>query len=104
MAGSEMKHKHAEVLMAIAEGKDVEFYCADQWVTATIQHSIYNPLTHDHFEWRIKQEQVIEDKYFYLNNQGRESRYIEFIPNSLAQWDLKITYQDGKAINAVLSS
>jgi hypothetical protein len=51
-----MKHKHAEVLIAIAEGKDVEFFCAEQWVTASIQDSITNPLTHDHFEWRIKPE------------------------------------------------
>lgn len=51
-----MKHKHAEVLIAIAEGKEVEFYCADQWVTAAIEDSITNPLTHDHFQWRIKPE------------------------------------------------
>jgi hypothetical protein len=56
MAGVEMKHKHAEVLIAIAEGKDVEWKVKgdDEWHIA--QFLPYTPITNSDFEWRIKPE------------------------------------------------
>jgi hypothetical protein len=49
-----MRHKHAEVLIAIAEGKDVEWRLKgdDEWHIA--QFLPYTPLTNPEFEWRIK--------------------------------------------------
>jgi len=51
-----MKHKHAEVLIAIAEGKEVEWKLKgdDEWHLA--QFLPYTPITNSDFEWRIKPE------------------------------------------------
>lgn len=50
-------HKHADVLIAIAEGRDIQ--CKPQgvknWIIA-INVSEVNPLTHPEYEWRIKSE------------------------------------------------
>ena len=51
-----MKHKHAEVLIAIAEGKEVQWLADDDtWVTPSNQ-AASNPLTYPHLLWRIKLE------------------------------------------------
>lgn len=85
------KHKHYEVLLAIAEGKDVE------WVDHISGRSIaYNcnthngltPLTHPHLRWRVKRDMIkvgefefpeplkVEpntgDLYYYVNITGAQ--------------------------------
>lgn len=49
-----MRHKHADVLIAISEGKEVEcrFNCNKPWHSPTI----CNPLDQSNIEWRIKPE------------------------------------------------
>lgn len=47
-------HKHAEVLRAIADGKEVEYYKEhlEEWCTDVDT----NPLWHSYLKWRIKPE------------------------------------------------
>jgi len=98
-----MKHKHYEVLLAIAEGKDVQFKTKDDriWTTASINDSVRNPITHDYLEWRVKKEPVIEVRYFGQVIHNGTVSYSE-IENDDQIWDLKITYQDGMPIKAEL--
>ena len=51
-------HKHAEVLRAIAEEKEVEGRLNSNydWLPAV---RFSNPLTHPHFEWRIVPEKKV---------------------------------------------
>lgn len=49
-------HKHAEVLRAIADGKEVQFknQISGAWVETN--HVNLNPITHPELEWRVKPE------------------------------------------------
>jgi hypothetical protein len=51
-----MRHKHADILIAIAEGKEVQWRISgdDGWFEAEFKP--YTPLTNPNFEWRIKPE------------------------------------------------
>jgi hypothetical protein len=54
-----MKHKHAEVLKAIADGKDVQYrYNGDlEWYPPCIgEFAEFNPLNAPNFEWRVAPE------------------------------------------------
>jgi len=87
---TKMKHKHYDCIVAWAEGKKVEYFAYgvwDDWVETVGWHEAY--------EYRIKKEPVIEVKYFYKSSEGHY-----MLKESNAKWDLKITYQDGKAIKA----
>lgn len=64
-----IKHKHFDVLIAIAEGRDVEFYNNGEWVTASTNDSATNPLTYSGFEWRVKPVPK-EPEYLYVYQQG----------------------------------
>jgi hypothetical protein len=51
------QHKHAEILRAIADGKEVEWLGGkDAWYIGTKE---INPLSHPHLEWRIKPEKKV---------------------------------------------
>lgn len=96
------KHRWHDVLIAIAEGKQAEYAYPNEGKYYEAGLNERNPLTDDDLIWRIKKEPVIEVKYFYKDgiNYG-DYVYAEFTPD-LENWDLKITYQDGKAIKAEL--
>jgi len=52
-----MEHKHAEILRAIADGKEVEWFGGgNHWIKA---ESIINPLSYPHYQWRIKPEKQV---------------------------------------------
>jgi hypothetical protein len=95
-----MKHPHAEVLIAIAEGREVEFRTiGSEWAELTLVTTI-NPIAYDHLEWRVKKEPVVEVKYFYLESQTANGlRYVKVEPNS-SKWDTKITFEDDIAVKA----
>ena len=63
-----MKHKHAEVLIAIAEGRDVEYKPAadSDWLEPSDR---WNPLMEPDFEWRVKavMDDVIDDAWLAYN-------------------------------------
>ena len=63
-----MKHKHYDVLIAIAEGREVEFYSNGEWVTAYVNESVTNPMTHDLLQWRVKPVPK-EPEYCYVNKE-----------------------------------
>jgi len=57
-----MKHKHAEVLKAIADGKAVQWRLDedDSWLTVEeYERGRINPLAREHFEWRIAPETLM---------------------------------------------
>jgi hypothetical protein len=54
------EHKHAEVLRAIADGKEVEWCSSEGWMPAD-PHT--NPLAHDYLPWRIKPEPPTRELY-----------------------------------------
>jgi len=56
--GNEMtqKHKHADVLIAIAEGKEVEYLHPATFIWELSDNTSVNPLLQLEYEWRIKPE------------------------------------------------
>ena len=101
-----MKHKHYDCIVAWAEGKDIEWQY--KYYDIDLGHDVFSKWNlmdkNSTINWngnllfRIKKEPVIEVKYYeYVG----EFKYLKVIPH-LTAWDLKITYQDGKAIKAEL--
>lgn len=60
-----MKHKHYDVLIAIAEGKEVECKISGEWEWVNARFSLYTPLEDSSLEWRIKpdMDDVITEKF-----------------------------------------
>lgn len=54
------RHKWADVLIAIAEGRPVQCWsnCNDDWLDCTVTENV-NPLTKPYHEWRVKPEKKI---------------------------------------------
>jgi hypothetical protein len=84
-----MEHKHAEILRAIADGKEVEGnfidFGSDVWTPAS---NDYNPLTHPSCKWRIKPEKqvlryrvaLLKDENYYtmtVHNKKQEEMWQE---------------------------
>ena len=47
-------HKHADILRAIADGKEGQYKVKGMWWTS----NYYNPITHPDLEWRVKPEKL----------------------------------------------
>lgn len=95
------KHKHYDCIVAWADGAKIEFFSPIR----NIWEYTNEPSWLNNIEYRIKKEPVIEAKYFVrdVSSVGIEYRRIKEICEDaikLRVWDLKITYQDGKAIKA----
>ena len=66
-----MKHKHAELIKAYADGAEIEYKDVDGcW------YLINNPVWHNHFEYRIKPEpqKEQEPQYLYVYNDDCECK------------------------------
>ena len=50
------QHKHADVLRAIADGKEAQFKNQILGAWAETNHLNLNPITHPELEWRVKPE------------------------------------------------
>jgi hypothetical protein len=77
------EHKHAAVLRAIADGKEVEFRFKGD-VLWRKQVDVANPLSNPHLEWRIKPElkpPIVVEEHFQLCGQSNWSFSSEDIPN-----------------------
>lgn len=75
-----MKHKHYDVLIAIAEGKEVQWFCVDDkkdpW-TDMGKHDLVNPLWYPQFEWRVKPETKPDVvKWMGVNDINRSSGFV----------------------------
>lgn len=91
------KHKHYDCIVAWAEGAKIETLSLNKW------YGVDNPTWNEELEYRIKKEPVIEVKYYIRGiDSNNNISLFEFTPSIAAQWHLKITYQDGKAIKAEL--
>lgn len=53
------EHRHAGILRAIADGKEVEFYsqCGYGWATVISSQNI-NPITNPNYNFRIKSQEI----------------------------------------------
>ena len=95
-----MKHKHAEVLNAIAEGKVVQWMEPERGVWNDAGFKPYTPLTNDDLYWRIKPEPK-PDVIRYVACDVRFVRY-DVTPSKYEGDNLKLTFdgETGKLIRA----
>jgi hypothetical protein len=86
-------HRHADVLRAIADGREVEYSYdfGDNWNDAGDK----NPIAHDGYEWRVKPVPVI--RYEWFLKRINEPAYAVW-HEEVAHWDIKITYEDEKPV------
>ena len=92
-----MKHKHYDCIVAWAAGAEIEFLST---FTGNFERAT-TPDWDEDTQYRIKKEPVVQVSYFKLvtDTEFVTLTYKEFQPD-IEKWDLKITYQDGKAIKA----
>lgn len=63
------EHKHADVLRAIADGKEVEYY--KEHLKEWGSDGCTNPIWHSYFQWRIKPEPpIVVEKHTLLDEYG----------------------------------
>ena len=80
---SEMtEHKHAEVLRAIADGKEVEcrpkgYYGNADWFTTMNIINPINPITRPDYEWRVKPEPKPDFKTYLTVRKGYMGKQTE---------------------------
>jgi hypothetical protein len=88
-------HKWHDVLIAIAEGREVEFKVSahSAWESSPDVNPL-NDLAVD-WEWRVKPVPVI--RYEWLQKANANQRYVIY-PMEVDYWDIKITYEDDKPI------
>jgi hypothetical protein len=86
-------HRHADVLRAIADGREVEYSYdfGNNWNDAYDK----NPIAHDGYKWRVKPVPVIRYEYL-LWNEARNA-YNKW-DVGVSHWDIKITFEDDKPI------
>jgi hypothetical protein len=94
------RHKHAEVLIAIAEGREVEYSYdfGDNWNDAGDE----NPIAHDGYEWRVKPVPVIRYEWLIGYQYAFDTHYKPAAEND--DWELKITFEDDKPIKVEIKS
>lgn len=73
-----MRHKHAEVLHAIADGNSYEYFNGNEWV----ETKSVTPLTHVHLDFRIKPKPpIIKEWYVFYGGHGNLIINDKFLPN-----------------------
>jgi hypothetical protein len=100
-----MRHKHADVIIAWAEGKTVQLLLDCGWTDIL---SIHNPLWTDDIEYRVKPEEVvtytaidnqnIPGGTFFYSTEDVEKNYLRtggYLPNTY----LQRTTVDGKVVD-----
>jgi len=90
-------HKHAELIKAWADGAEIEYRSMnyDNWI------SIKTPTWHDHFEYRIKPQPVIEKKFIFAKHfETKNTNFkAEIWPegsNYIGEAIIQVTLTDGK--------
>jgi hypothetical protein len=94
------RHKWADVLIAIAEGREVE--CKGvQGIEWELMKDA-NPISNSYLLWRVKPVPVIRYEWLLLNKSPEYAKSDSYIIYSghvpPATWDIKITYEDDRAI------
>jgi hypothetical protein len=96
------RHKHADVLIALAEGREVEYLtdATGKWCPQDL--SFISPINRPDLEWRVKPVPVITYEWLLLNKSPEYAKSDSYIIYSghvpPAAWDFKITFEDGKPI------
>lgn len=87
-----MKHKHAYVLIAISEGKVVQWREHERGVWHDAGFKPYTPLTNDELQWRIKPEPKPDIvKYIGMQEFCKQMwDYAEDDFNIISHWPCKI--------------
>lgn len=96
------QHKWHKEIKAWADGAEIE--CRDirekgywgPWSDSPIDWNNVN------YEFRVKQDPVVEIKYFQKTSFQGYVCYMEFTPD-LEKWDMKITYVDGRPNEVLLT-
>lgn len=96
-------HKHADVLIAIAEGKQVQYMSPSvhKWVTSP-PHTSGNPINFPEYEWRIKPElitvwiNVYPDYFHIVRYENKEEADKVASPYRIAC--TKLTYTPGEGL------
>jgi hypothetical protein len=90
-------HKHADVLHALAEGREVEYRCSphSDWETLGNPETGADPFYYPDWDWRVKPVPVIRYEYL-LWNEARNA-YNKW-DVGVSHWDIKITFEDNVAI------
>jgi hypothetical protein len=89
-----MKHKHSDVLIAIAEGKTVQLLVSNTWVNYE-EFTHVSPLhkTYTEFKWRVKPEN--KQDYFVLLDAVRRNNINYVSDDDASKANLKLTF-DGE--------
>jgi hypothetical protein len=96
------RHINADILIAIAEGKEVEYKKESTWETPNWINR-FNPLTHQGLEWRIKPE-VKPDHIMYIGIDIGNNYVSTLVRNSCSRIlrgypvILKLTYNEDSDI------
>jgi hypothetical protein len=85
------RHKWADVLIAIAEGREVEYSYdfGDNWNDAGDK----NPIAHDGYEWRVKPVPVKRYEWLQANLKVDNDYYFCYHEEP-KRWHIKITFED----------
>lgn len=93
-------HKHADILRAIADGKEVQFknQISGAWVETN--HVNLNPITHPELEWRVKPEPKPDVVGYVCVNNNTESNCVKSSiaykrVQDLSRFNLRLTW-DGE--------
>lgn len=94
------QHKHAEVLHAIADGKEVQFKNKILGAWVETNHVNLNPITHPDLEWRVKPEPKPDVVGYVCVNNNTESNCVAFsiaykCSQDLSRFNLQLTW-DGE--------
>lgn len=89
------RHRWADVLIAIAEGKEVEMLsCDGQWILTKQGYGYKTPISFPEYEWRVRVEPVIKIQYRFLTTDGVNRGGLTEHDN----WNEKLTFKDNKLI------
>ena len=93
MTNVKNEHKHAAVLRAIADGKEVEFFATGKWNKPVLA----NPINDTQLEWRIKPEPKPDVVRYCVASIQHGYAYVEHIGphNSNKNNNLRLTF-DGE--------
>lgn len=97
-----MRHKHADLIIAWAEGDIIQFLGKNgEWLDCHKN----KPSWDDDLEYRIKpKEPVVTRKYFMLAyDKETEVRSLHEFNPDLENWYMYIEYHDGEPVNAVFA-
>jgi hypothetical protein len=89
------RHKHADVLIAIAEGREVEYKCSahSAWETLDNPETGADPFYYPDWQWRVKPVPVKRYEWLQANLKVDNDYYFCYHEEP-KRWHIKITFED----------